>query len=116
MAPANKNTAILIVMLLLDLTAKVFLTLLIRCVSFAAHVNRVLQILFCGHTMIEIRKSDATLKKLLPTVKMRLDIKFTPFQCVLPFAHKGEQYAFHNTTKQSIEDNTARIGQSGRRL
>lgn len=53
--------------------------------------------------MIEIRKPDATLQKLLPPVSPRSDINYIPTQFALPFKHGGKQYVFHNLTKQCIE-------------
>lgn len=53
--------------------------------------------------MIEIRKPDATLTKLLPPVSPRFYINYIPSQFALPFKHGGKQYVFHNLTKQCIE-------------
>lgn len=53
--------------------------------------------------MIEIRKPDATLKKLLPPVVPRPDIKYIPSQYAIPFAHNGKNYVFQNLTKQCVE-------------
>ena len=53
--------------------------------------------------MIEIRKPDELLRKLLPKVKPRPGITYIPSRFVLPFAHKGKDYLFHNLTKQCIE-------------
>lgn len=53
--------------------------------------------------MIEIRKPDATLKKILPPVVPRPEINYIPSQYVLPFTHNGKDYVFHNLTKQCIE-------------
>lgn len=53
--------------------------------------------------MIEIRKPDATLAKLLPPVSPRPGITYIPSRFALPFEHGGKQYVFHNLTKQCIE-------------
>ena len=53
--------------------------------------------------MIEIKKPDAALQKLLPPVSPRPDINYVPSKYALPFAHGGKQYVFHNLTKQCIE-------------
>ena len=53
--------------------------------------------------MIEIKKPDAALQKLLPPVSPRPDINYVPSQYALPFAHGGKWYVFHNLTKQCIE-------------
>ena len=53
--------------------------------------------------MIEIRKPDATLAKLLPPVRLRADVNYIPSQFVLPFEQDGTRYVFHNLTKQCIE-------------
>ena len=64
--------------------------------------------------MIEIRKPDATLAKLLPTVSPRPNINYIPSQYVLPFEHGGKRYVFHNLTKQCVEGalpSSARAGE-----
>ena len=53
--------------------------------------------------MIEIRKPDALLSRLLPPVRLCPDIAYIPSQFVLPFEHGGKQYAFNHLTKQCIE-------------
>ena len=50
--------------------------------------------------MIEIRKPDAKLKKLLRPETPRPDINYIPSQYAIPFAHKGKNYVFQNLTKQ----------------
>lgn len=53
--------------------------------------------------MIEIRKPDAMLKKLLPPIELRQGIHYKPSQFALPFEHRGKPYVFHTLTKQCIE-------------
>ena len=53
--------------------------------------------------MVEIRKPDAKLKKLLPPVTPRPNINYIPSQYAIPFVHKGKNYVFQNLTKQCIE-------------
>lgn len=53
--------------------------------------------------MIEIRKPDATLTKLLPPVSPNSNIRYIPSQYALPFKYSGKDYVFHNLTKQCIE-------------
>ncbi len=53
--------------------------------------------------MIEIRKPDATLSKLLPPASPRPGIPYIPSRFALPFEHGGKRYVFHNLTKQCIE-------------
>ena len=53
--------------------------------------------------MIEIRKPDATLAKILPPVSPRPGITYIPSRFALPFEHGGKQYVFQNLTKQCIE-------------
>lgn len=53
--------------------------------------------------MIEIRKPDATLAKILPPVSPRPGINYIPSRFALPFEHDGKQYVFQNLTKQCIE-------------
>ena len=53
--------------------------------------------------MIEIRKPDDTLAKLLPPVVPRPEITYILSQYALPFEHGGKRYVFHNLTKQCIE-------------
>ena len=53
--------------------------------------------------MIEIRKADETLSKLLPPVKPRTDVVYIPSQYMLSFETGGKQYVFNNLTKQCIE-------------
>ncbi len=53
--------------------------------------------------MIEIRKPDATLMKLLPPVNPQTDIKYIPSQFALTFEHNGRKYVFNTLTKQCVE-------------
>ena len=53
--------------------------------------------------MKEIHKPDAALAKLLPPASPRPGINYIPSQYALPFAHGGENYIFHNLTKQCVE-------------
>ncbi len=53
--------------------------------------------------MVEIRKPDAALTRILPPVSARPGINYIPSRYALPFAHGGKQYVFHNLTKQCIE-------------
>ena len=53
--------------------------------------------------MIEIRKPDATLAKLLPPVSPRPGVTYIPSRFALPFEQGGKRYVFQNLTKQCIE-------------
>ncbi len=53
--------------------------------------------------MIEIRKPDALLKKLLPSQKPLPDVRYVPSQFALPFVHRNRHYVFHTLTKQCVE-------------
>lgn len=53
--------------------------------------------------MIEIRKPDATLAKILPPVSLRPDTQYIPSRFALPFEQNGKRYVFQNLTKQCIE-------------
>lgn len=53
--------------------------------------------------MIEIRKPDAALTKLLPPVSPRPGITYIPSRFALPFEYKGKRYVFHTLTKQCVE-------------
>lgn len=64
--------------------------------------------------MIEIRKSDKTLAKLLPPVTPRLAVTYIPSQYVLAFEQGEKRYVFNNLTKQCIEGelpSSARAGE-----
>ncbi len=54
--------------------------------------------------MIEIRKQDETLSKILPKVKPRPGISYVPSRYALSFGYRGKNYVFNNLTKQFIED------------
>ena len=53
--------------------------------------------------MIEIRKPDQMLIKILPPVAPRPGITYIPSQYALSFSHNGRDYVFNNLTKQCIE-------------
>ena len=53
--------------------------------------------------MIVIRKTDATIARVLPTISVRPDVLYIPSQFALPFEHNGKRYCFNNLTKQCIE-------------
>ncbi len=53
--------------------------------------------------MNEVRKPDAALSKLLPSVQPRVGVTYIPSQFALPFAQGGKSYVFHNLTKQCVE-------------
>ena len=53
--------------------------------------------------MLEIKKPDAALAKLLPPASPRPGIKYISSQYALPFEHGGKRYVFHNLTKQCVE-------------
>ena len=64
--------------------------------------------------MVEIRKPDAALARILPPVSLRSDIDYVPSQYVLSFAAGNKRYVFNNLTKQCIEGTlpaTARAGE-----
>ena len=64
--------------------------------------------------MIEIRKPDVTLAKLLPSVRPCPDINYIPSQYALPFEQGGKRYVFNNLTKQCVEGelpSSARAGE-----
>ena len=54
-------------------------------------------------TMIEIRKPDTKLTKILPPVIPSPGITYIPSQFTLPFEHRGKRYVFNVLTKQCIE-------------
>lgn len=53
--------------------------------------------------MIEIRKPDQTLLKILPPVKIKSDTDYVPSQFALYFECGGKNYVFSTLTKQCIE-------------
>lgn len=53
--------------------------------------------------MIEIRRPDAALIKILPPVKPQPGTKYIPSQFALPFEHNGKRYVFNTLTKQCLE-------------
>ena len=53
--------------------------------------------------MLEIKKPDAALAKLMPPASPRPGIKYISSQYALPFAHGGKRYVFHTLTKQCVE-------------
>ena len=63
--------------------------------------------------MIEIRKPDATLAKILPPVSPRVGITYIPSRFNLPFEHNGGHYVFNNLTKQCIEGSLPESARAG---
>ena len=63
--------------------------------------------------MIEIRKPDVTLAKILPPVSPRSGIKYIPSRYALSFESNGKQYVFHNLTKQCIEGSLPESAMAG---
>lgn len=64
--------------------------------------------------MIEIRKPDEMLAKILPSVTPRTGIMYILSQYALPFEQGGKRYVFNNLTKQCIEGklpSSARAGE-----
>ena len=53
--------------------------------------------------MIEIKKPDERLARLLPPVRPQPGVKYIPSQFVLPFEQEGKLYLFNNLTKQCVE-------------
>ena len=53
--------------------------------------------------MNEIKKPDATLKKLLPTQKPRPGVQYIASQFAYPFERDGRQYIYNTLTKQFVE-------------
>ncbi len=53
--------------------------------------------------MIEIRKTDPLLAKILPPACPAEGVTYVPSQYALAFTHGGKHYVFHNLTKQCIE-------------
>ena len=52
--------------------------------------------------MIEIRKPDAVLTKLLPPVSPRPDVTYIPSRFAMIFTHREKTYIFNNLTKQCV--------------
>ena len=63
--------------------------------------------------MIEKRKPDATLKKILPSVKPQAGVKYIPSQFALSFTNEGKDYVFNNLTKQCIQGALPKSAQAG---
>ena len=64
--------------------------------------------------MIELRKPDATLIKLLQPAGLRSDIVYVPSQFAIRFEHNGNRYVFNNLTKHLIQGDlpsSARVGE-----
>lgn len=63
--------------------------------------------------MIVIRKTDATIARVLPTISVRPDVLYIPSQFALPFEHNGKRYCFNNLTKQCIEGSVPVAAKAG---
>ena len=63
--------------------------------------------------MIVIRKTDATIARVLPTISVRPDVLYIPSQFALPFEHNGKRYCFNNLTKQCIEGELPKEARAG---
>ena len=63
--------------------------------------------------MIEIRKPDKALMRLLPHISLRPEATYIPSRFALPFTHRGKAYVFNNLTKQCVEGSLPASARAG---
>ena len=53
--------------------------------------------------MIELKKQDAALARILPEQEPRLGVRYVPSQFALSFSHRGKRFVYHTLTTRLLE-------------